>query len=37
MWHTLSIKQVEQQMKTNVDVGLSDKQVQERQEKFRSE
>ncbi len=37
MWHTLSTKQVEQQMKTNIDVGLNEKQVQERQAKFRSE
>lgn len=37
MWHTLSAKQVEQQTKTSINVGLNEKQVIERQEKFRVE
>lgn len=37
MWYTLSTKQVEQQMKTNINIGLNEKQVQERQVKFRTE
>lgn len=37
MWHSLSTKQVETQMQTNIELGLSEKQIQQRQQKFRSE
>ena len=30
MWHTLSTKDVEHQMQTNIEYGLNDKQVEEK-------
>jgi len=34
MWHTLSTKEVERKMGTNLQLGLSHRQVEERREKY---
>ena len=34
MWYTLSTKEVEKQMQTNIDFGLNEKQVEDKQNKF---
>ena len=34
MWHTLSTKEVERKMGTNLQLGLSYKQVEERRKKY---
>ena len=34
MWYTLSTKEVEEQMQTNIEFGLNEKQVEDKQNKF---
>jgi signal recognition particle GTPase len=34
MWYTLSTKEVERQMQTNIEFGLNEKQVEDKQNKF---
>ena len=34
MWYTLSTKEVEKQMQTNIEFGLNEKQVEDKQNKF---
>ena len=34
MWYTLSTKQVEKQMQTNIELGLDEKQIEDKQNKF---
>ena len=34
MWYTLSTKEVEKQMQTNIEFGLNEKQIEDKQKKF---
>ena len=34
MWYTISTKEVEKQMQTNIEFGLNEKQVEDKQNKF---
>ena len=34
MWHMLSTKEVEKKLGTNIELGLSEKQVEERRQKY---